>query len=210
MGALDEISSRCRCIVADGGRDVEGIIREAYDLEVYDWLKWELLQAVYNPSDLMTDEIEEGDINYCISELHDEVQDMVEEREEEEERDEMLGELDIDYDKSLGFYGDDMKIQGLFDFLLRSDEFREKFKRFSAIISSADEADHMTDVVGALREAASSEMKRHIDTWQAAGKIYKGYTYGKWTESFDGIAEFIADRPDHYNRYMADALSYYE
>ncbi len=114
------------------------------------------------------------------------------------------------YDKSLGFYGDDMKIQGLFDFLLHSDEFREKFKRFSAIISSADEADHMTEVVGALRGAASSEMKRHIDTWQAAGKIYRGYTYGKWTESFDGIAEFIADRPDHYNRYMADALSYYE
>lgn len=103
MGALDEISSRCRCIVADGGRNVEGIIREAYDLEVYDWLKWELLKAVYNPSDLMTDKIEEGIIDYCISELEDEVADMVEEREEEEERDDMLEELGIDYDKSLGF-----------------------------------------------------------------------------------------------------------
>lgn len=102
MGALDEIVTRAECCVSDGMRDADGIIRECYDLEVSDWFKWELIKEVFNPSDLLDYEKEEQLIDYCIGELHDEVQDMVDEKESEEERDEMLEELGIDYRKTLG------------------------------------------------------------------------------------------------------------
>lgn len=100
--ALDEIKDRCECIIYDGGRDVESIIREAYNLEVYDWITWELLEAVCNPSDLLTEELEEELIQYVIGELEDEVQDLVNDKQREDDLKELLEEFGIDYDKTLG------------------------------------------------------------------------------------------------------------
>lgn len=101
--ALDAIIERAECMVAEGKRDAEAIIRECYDLEVYDWFTWELLKAVFSADELVQragadDEL----IEYCISELEDEVQDMIEEREEVDGRNELLEEFGIDYDKTLG------------------------------------------------------------------------------------------------------------
>ena len=114
------------------------------------------------------------------------------------------------YDPSTGYYGDEMKLQGLFDFLLRSAEFRREFERISAVISSDAEAKHMTELTKKLSETASDGMKRHISTWKAAGKIFSGYTYKSWSSSFDGIYEFINERPKYFKKYESDAVKYYD
>ena len=85
MSALDEIMTRAECCIADGDRDAESIIRECFDLEVYDDFRWSLLKAVYNASDLGEDEVL---IDYCIKELKDEVQDLIDDAEDEEEDEE--------------------------------------------------------------------------------------------------------------------------
>ena len=107
MGALNEIIIRAHCMVSDGERDAEKIIRECYDLEVYDDFMWSLIKAVFNPADILTSELEEQLVQYCIDELEDEVQDMIDDAEEEEERiekrDELLEYWGIDYEANLGF-----------------------------------------------------------------------------------------------------------
>lgn len=115
-----------------------------------------------------------------------------------------------DYDASLGLYGDDMKLQGLFDFLLRSGEFREKFKKYCGLLLSAEEAGYMNETAVRFREAARDEAKRHVAFWKEKGKIYRAYTFGHWERSFDDIAGFISDRPRFFRRYMNETLEYYE
>lgn len=85
MGAIDEIIERARCLVDDGSRDVCEIINEAYDLEYCDWFLWELLEAVYSPSDLITTEVEESIVSFIEAECGDEIQDMVDEATQRDE-----------------------------------------------------------------------------------------------------------------------------
>lgn len=104
--ALDAIMERAACMVSDGYRNAENIIRECYDLEVGDWFTWELLQAVYSPSELLTATIEEGLIDYCINELEDEVGDLIDERvaqeEDEEEAENAYYDLGLDDEPQVG------------------------------------------------------------------------------------------------------------
>lgn len=83
--AIDAVLTRAKCLVYDGKRDPESIIRECYDLEVGDWFLWELMQAVFNPSDLLSFDMEEEIIEYLLDECKDEVQDMVDEAEDDED-----------------------------------------------------------------------------------------------------------------------------
>ena len=102
MSALDELFERARCMVDEGDRDAESIIRECYDLECSDWFLWELLQAVFNPSDLLSDGVEEQLIDYCIGELGDEVESLIDDavakEEDKEEAETVWYDLDIDED----------------------------------------------------------------------------------------------------------------
>ncbi len=113
------------------------------------------------------------------------------------------------YDKSLGLYGDDMKIQGLYDFLLRSDGFREKFVGLCETLASDAEASYMKDAVKKYRAAAENEIKNHIEHWKAKGKICRAYTYSSWKSSFAGMEEFINDRPAYFGKYLENTLGYY-
>ena len=86
MSAVETILERAKCVVQDGGRDAEAVIRESYDLEVYEWLQWELLKEVFCAGDLIDADIEEDLIQYLIDECEDEVQDYIDDAEEEEYR----------------------------------------------------------------------------------------------------------------------------
>ena len=89
MSAFDDIIIRAECLVGEGKRDAEKIIRECYDLEVYDDFSWELLHAVFSPGELiLRADVEEELVQYCIDELEDEVQDMIDDAEEDEEDEE--------------------------------------------------------------------------------------------------------------------------
>ena len=113
-----------------------------------------------------------------------------------------------DYDESTGLYADDMKLQGLFDFLLRSEAFRDRFKAFCDVLCSDNEAYYMSDIASAFRSKAAGEMRRHIDFWKSKGKIYSGYDYSYWEKSFEDIAAFIDDRPQYFRRYLNETLKY--
>ncbi|MBQ3869758.1 MAG: CotH kinase family protein, partial [Clostridia bacterium] len=114
------------------------------------------------------------------------------------------------YDKSLGFYGDDMKLQGLFDFLLRSADFRRKFEKICDTLCTAEEAEHMSNTAKTVQTLCRTEIKRHIDVWKNAGKIYGAYNYSNWERSFEDIEEFISDRPAYFRKYQGDTMKYYE
>ncbi|MBO7406076.1 MAG: CotH kinase family protein [Clostridia bacterium] len=114
------------------------------------------------------------------------------------------------FDQSLGLYGDDMKLQGLFDFLLRSPDFRTRFRAVCDVLSSDAEAGYMTDLVNSFKALTQDEMRRHIDVWKSRGKIFNSYSFSRWEKSFDGMLEFISDRPRYFNIYLNDALKYYE
>ncbi|MBP5730855.1 MAG: CotH kinase family protein [Clostridia bacterium] len=114
------------------------------------------------------------------------------------------------FDQSLGLYGDDMKLQGLFDFLLRSPDFRTRFRAVCDVLSSDAEAGYMIDLVNSFKALTQDEMRRHIDVWKSRGKIFNSYSFSRWEKSFDGMLEFISDRPRYFNIYLNDALKYYE
>ena len=115
-----------------------------------------------------------------------------------------------DFDSSLGLYGDDMKLQGLFDFLLRSADFRSRFISACGVLSSAEEAEYMAKTAAKYKDLAKDEMKRHIEFWKSKGKIYAAYDYSHWERSFNDIADFIADRPGYFEKYLRETMKYYE
>ena len=115
-----------------------------------------------------------------------------------------------DFDTSLGLYGDDMKLQGLFDFLLRSDDFRARFLKVCDALCSESEAEQMAAAVDAFEALTRTEMRRHIDFWKAQGKIFAAYSFAHWEGSFEGMREFISERPQYFKKYLSDTLKYYQ
>jgi hypothetical protein len=115
-----------------------------------------------------------------------------------------------EYDASTGLYGDDMKLQGLFDFLLRSEGFRDRFKYYCGLLCSEGEAKHMAETAASFRSLAAGEMKRHIEYWKSKGKIYSAYDYSCWERSFEDVAGFIDERAGYFRQYMDETLAFYE
>ena len=114
-----------------------------------------------------------------------------------------------DFDSSTGLYGDDMKLQGLFDFLLRSEEFRAKFTRFCDVLCSREEAGYITETALFYKSLAENEIKRHIELWKSRGEIYAAYTFSHWEKSFNDISEFAAERAEYFRKYLEETLRYY-
>lgn len=115
-----------------------------------------------------------------------------------------------DFDSSLGLYGDDMKLQGLFDFLLRSEEFRGRFARFCDVLCSPEEAGYIKETALLYKNAAKDEIKRHIDLWKSRGEIYAAYSFEHWEKSFDDISEFANERAGYFRKYYDETMKYYD
>ncbi|MBP5779859.1 MAG: CotH kinase family protein, partial [Clostridia bacterium] len=115
-----------------------------------------------------------------------------------------------DFDSSLGLYGDDMKLQGLFDFLLRSEEFRGRFARFCDVLCSPEEAGYIKETALLYKNAAKDEIKRHIDLWKSRGEIYAAYSFEHWEKSFDDISEFADERAGYFRKYYDETMKYYD
>lgn len=114
-----------------------------------------------------------------------------------------------DFDSSTGLYGDDMKLQGLFDFLLRSEEFRTEFTHFCDVLCSREEAGYITETALFYKSLAENEIKRHIELWKSRGEIYAAYTFSHWEKSFNDISEFAAERAEYFRKYLEETLRYY-
>lgn len=114
------------------------------------------------------------------------------------------------YDESTGLYADVMGIQGLFDFLLRSEEFRACFKEAASYLMSDSFADICRSETERYFALVQPEIDRHIKRWQSAGSLSMLYTFSDWLKGKEDILTFVTERPEYYQKYMEKAFSYYE
>ncbi len=82
--AVDEFVDRCEAWIKDGYRDVEDILKGAFDDEVGDWFAWELIDKYISMEDLRThfeDEYREA----LFNDVRDRIERMVDDYEDEED-----------------------------------------------------------------------------------------------------------------------------
>ncbi len=114
------------------------------------------------------------------------------------------------YDPSIGLYDDTMGFQGLFDFLIRSEEFRRMFRRDCEALSSEAFADLCRAEIERYYALAAPEMPAHIALWKGKGEIASAYTVRHFNAAAEDMRIFVAERPAYFKRYMKAALAYYE
>ncbi len=114
------------------------------------------------------------------------------------------------YDDSLGLYDDTMGFQGLFDFLIRSEEFRSMFRKHCQALASDAFAEMCRAEVNRYYTWAAPEIPAHIRLWQGKGEIHAQYTLQHFKNAKQDMLTFIKDRPAYFLRYMEAALAYYE
>ena len=113
------------------------------------------------------------------------------------------------YDPSLGLYDDTMGFQGLFDFLMRSEEFRGLFIKACEALCSEEFARICRAEVDRYYALALPEIPAHIRLWKAAGEIHPRYTVQHFKAAKEDMYSFIQDRPGYFMTYLEEALAYY-
>ncbi len=114
------------------------------------------------------------------------------------------------YDASLGLYDDTMGFQGLFDFLMRSEDFRRIFREDCAVLCSDAFADLCRAEIDRFYTLMTPELPQHLTLWQTRGEIHDRYTLQHFLAAKEDMLEFINDRPGYFRLYMEQALAYYE
>ncbi len=115
-----------------------------------------------------------------------------------------------DYDPSLGLYDDTMGFQGLFDFLIRHEDFRRMFREDCATLSSEAFAALCREEIERYYALVTPEMPAHIRRWKDAGEIHTAYTLRHFRDAKSDMLTFVEERPGYFQRYMEQALAYYE
>ena len=113
------------------------------------------------------------------------------------------------YDPLLGLYDDTMGFQGLFDFLMRSEEFRGLFIKACEALCSEEFARICRAEVDRYYALALPEIPAHIRLWKAAGEIHPRYTVQHFKAAKEDMYSFIQDRPGYFMTYLEEALAYY-
>ncbi len=114
------------------------------------------------------------------------------------------------YDPSLGLYDDTMGFQGLFDFLIRSEDFRTRFRTACEALSSEAFAALCRDEIDRYYALATPELPAHIRLWQGCGEIHADYTLRHFRDAKDDMLMFVQERPAYFQRYWEQAMTYYE
>ncbi len=114
------------------------------------------------------------------------------------------------YDASLGLYDDTMGFQGLFDFLIRHEDFRALFRRDCAVLCSEEFAALCRAEIDRAYALVSPEVPAHLRLWQGRGEIHAAYTLRHFRDAKQDMLDFVKDRPAHFLRHMEQALSYYD
>ena len=118
--------------------------------------------------------------------------------------------LDYEYPDSgeTKLYADALGLQGLLDFLLKNDEFREKFYDYCIFISNTENTDALKNLLSRTVEEVKPEISRHLDRWQ--GTYASSYTIKTWGSCNSEIRRFIANRPSFFRDQLEKAMSFYE
>ncbi len=114
------------------------------------------------------------------------------------------------FDESLGLYDDTMGFQGLFDFLIRHEDFRRMFRTACEALASEAFAELCRAELDRYYALATPEMPAHLRLWQDRGEIHADYTLRHFRDARQDMLDFISDRPAYFRRYLEQAMEYYE
>ncbi len=114
------------------------------------------------------------------------------------------------YDPSLGLYDDAMGFQGLFDFLIRSADFRRMFREHCTALCSDEFAELCRAEIDRYYKLATPAIPAHLELWTSKGEIISDYTYRHFLDAKQDMLDFVRDRPSYFMQYMEKTLAYYE
>ncbi len=114
------------------------------------------------------------------------------------------------YDASLGLYDDTMGFQGLFDFLIRSEEFRRLFRETCTALASDAFAELCRAEIARYYTLTTPAMPAHIALWKEKGEIIASYTLTHFKNAKRDMLAFVEDRPAYFKQYLKEAMVYYE
>ncbi len=114
------------------------------------------------------------------------------------------------YDPSLGLYDDTMGFQGLFDFLIRSEEFQAMFREDCEALCSEAFAVLCREEIERYYALAAPEMPAHLALWKGKGEISAAYSIRHFSRAKEDMLTFVSERPAYFRRYLEQAMRYYE
>ncbi len=114
------------------------------------------------------------------------------------------------FDESLGLYDDTPGFQGLFDFLMRSEDFRRIFREDCEALMSDAFAELCRAEIHRYYALTTPEMPAHIALWQEKGEILSAYSFRHFKDAKQDMLDFVAERARYFERYLNEAMKYYE
>lgn len=114
------------------------------------------------------------------------------------------------FDEALGLYDDTMGFQGLFDFLIRNEDFRLMFRKHCAALASDAFAAMCREEIERYHALAAPEIPAHLRLWKERGEIHPQYTIQHFRKAKQDMLDFVRERPACFRRYLEEAMAYYE
>lgn len=105
-------------------------------------------------------------------------------------------------------YPDALYLQGLFDFCLKNESFRNKFISICENLASKDSTAALKNCYYTAFTTVKTEIAKHIKRWQ--NTIDPSMTPQLWATSAKNILEFIDDRPTYFLAQLDKAMGLYE
>lgn len=105
-------------------------------------------------------------------------------------------------------YADALYLQGLFDFCLRNDNFRQKFYDYCIKISNEENKNLLLSLLSSTETEISPELPSHLDRW--VGTYSSSYNMKTWKSANRTVKKFIEARQEYFINHLNNALSYYK
>ena len=104
-------------------------------------------------------------------------------------------------------YPDSLYLQGLLDFCLKNDSFRNKFISICEKLASNESAQILKECYNLAYSSVSGEIAKHIKRWK--NDISPDLTAQVWAKSSKRILTFINDRPAYFKEQLNKAMKLY-
>ena len=105
-------------------------------------------------------------------------------------------------------YPDALYLQGLLDFCLKNESFRNKFISICEKLASDESKVILKDCYNTAYSAVSSEIGRHLKRWQ--NTFDPSFTPQVWSKAAKNILSFINDRPAYFLAQLDKAMGLYQ
>lgn len=104
-------------------------------------------------------------------------------------------------------YPDALYLQGLFDFCLKNQGFRNKFISICENLASEESTEILKECYSIAYSNVSSEIAKHLKRWK--NDISPDFTAQLWAKSAKRILNFINDRPAYFMAHLNNAMKFY-